>query len=261
MELPQAVAPFDKDQAREFQRLTAEFLGFPADETLDLGKGATMTMKLIPAGEFDMGDVGDEEEEPVHRVKLTRPFYLGIYPVTQAQYQAVMGEDPSDFKGSDRPVEMVSWNDARKFCKKLSQQLAQAFSLPTEAQWEYACRAGTTTDYCFGDDEGDLSDYAWYEDNSDDGTHPVGRKSETSFGLYDMHGTVWEWCHDRYGSYSSGPQTDPVGPGTGSDRVRRGGGWYGYASDCRVAIRGSIPPTYAGDDLGFRVVLSSPVRR
>ena len=215
-----------------------------------------MKFKLIPAGKFTMGE-GDE----AHEVTLTKPFKMGVHEVTQAQYEQVMKNNPSNFKGADNPVQIVSWEDAVEFCRKLSELPAEkaagnVYRLPTEAQWECACRAGTTTRFSFGDDESDLGDYAWYRDNSGDKTHPVGGKKPNAWGLYDMHANVWEWCQDWYGDYPSGSVTDPTGPVGGSRRVIRGGCWYYTAGYCRSAIRYGYEPSYLSTNRGFRVSLS-----
>ena len=220
-----------------------------------------MKFKLIPAGTFTMGDASGEDDETPHEVTLTKPFKMGIHEVTQAQYEQVMGVNPSGFKGADNPVEMVSWDDAVEFCRRLSELPAEkaagnVYRLPTEAEWEYACRAGTTTKYSFGDDESELGDYAWYGVNSDQKTHPVGSKKPNAWGLYDMHGNVFEWCQDRYGDYPSGSVTDPTGPAVGSFRVSRGGSWLYSAGSCRSAYRGRDYPSDCSLNLGFRVSLS-----
>jgi eukaryotic-like serine/threonine-protein kinase len=250
VEVPQAIAPFNGDQACEYQRLTGEYLNIPADETIDLDSGVTLTMKLIPAGEFDMGN---EEYGPVHRVHLTRPFYLGIYPVTQAQYHAVMGNNPSEFEDPDRPVERVTWHDAMKFCQKLGKTLGQEYRFPSEAEWEYACRAGTTTDFCFGDDERGLPDYGWHDNNSGGETCLVGQKLPNPFGLYDMHGNVWEWCQDWYDEYPSDSISDPPGAHSGEFRILRGGCWRYRTWYCRSAIRFWFRPYNPSYFLGFRL--------
>ncbi len=211
----------------------------------------------IPAGTFMMGSPENEygyRDEKQHKVTLTRPFEMMVTPVTQALWQAVMGNNPSRFKGPDLPVENVSWDDAQEFIQKLNQMLGtDSLRLPTEAEWEYACRAGTT-----GARYGELGEVAWYYDNSDQKTHPVGQKAPNAWGLYDMLGNVWEWCQDWHGSYPSGPVTDPTGPSAGSIRVFRGGSWYSYARFVRAAFRFSDGPRNRIDDVGFRLARSVP---
>ncbi len=199
-------------------------------------------------------------EKPQHRVRITKPFYLGKYLVTQEQWQAVMGNNPSEFKGPKNPVERVSWDDCQKFLEKLNAKIGTQrgkFVLPTEAQWEYACRAGSTTRYCFGDDESGLGEYAWYYANSEKKTHPVGEKKPNAWGLYDMHGNVQESCQDWYddGYYAKSPTDDPTGPAMDTDHVLRGGSWRRPASDCRSASRDLDVRGYHVSDLnlGFRV--------
>ena len=233
--------------------------------TLDLGDGVTMELVNIPSGTFMMGSPETEQdresdEGPVHQVTLSQPLYMGVYEVTQRQYQAVMGTNPSYYKSSglDAPVESVSWNNAVAFCNALSQRTGRTVTLPTEAQWEYACRAGSTTRFYYGDDPGYtlLHNYAWYWDNSSLRTHPVGEKTPNAWGLYDMHGNVWDWCKDWYGSYASANVVDPQGPASGSSRVLRGGCWGNYARDCRSAYRTHYYPGSTGDFSGFRVVVA-----
>jgi formylglycine-generating enzyme required for sulfatase activity len=177
--------------------------------------------------------VAGRKDETLSAVTLTQGFYMQTTQVTQAQWKAVMGNNPSGFKdcGDDCPVENVSWNDAQEFIKRLNEKEGKPYRLPTEGEWEYACRAGSTSQFCFGDDESLLSEYAWYINNSDNRTHPVGTKKPNAWGLYDMHGNVWEWVQDWYGNYPSGSVTDPVGPERGGDRVDRGGSWD--AAYCR----------------------------
>jgi formylglycine-generating enzyme required for sulfatase activity len=226
--------------------------------TLDLGNSVTMKLVLIRAGKFMMGSPDSEQgrkdnEGPQHEVVITRPFYMGVTEVTQAQYEAVMGTNPSQFKGPTNPVEMVTWNDAVEFCRKLSEKTRKAVRLPTEAEWEYACRAGTKTRFSFGDSDSMLGDYAWCGSNSGGKTNPVGRKKPNPWGLYDMHGNVWEWCADWYGSYSSGASTDPQGPGSGGQRVLRGGSWYYVESGYfRCARRNNFDPSRHYEYFGFR---------
>ncbi len=197
-----------------------------------------MEFVLIPAGEFMMGSPegeGDYDERPQHKVIITRPFYMQTTPVTQAQWKKVIGrkflrrtKNPSYFKGDDLPVERVSWKDAQRFLEKLNQKEQKGrYRLPTEAEWEYACRAGSATKYSFGNDEGRLGEYAWYDKNSGGKTHPVGQKKPNAWGLYDMHGNVWEWCSDWYDKdyYRNSPSRNPKGPTNGRYRVLRGGSW------------------------------------
>ena len=247
----------------QWQRDSAGKVGVPVAKELDLGGGVTMKMVLIPAGFFLMGSPDSEqghikEEGPQHEVTLSRPFYLGVTEVTQAQYQAVMGVNRSQFKGATNPVEMVSWYDATEFCKKLSEETGQAVRLPTEAELEYACRAGTATAFSFGDDDGALRDYAWYAANSGDRPRPVGQKKPNAWGLYDMHGNLWEWCADWYGEYPKGAVTDPQGPASGKVRVLRCGGYFFNPKGCRSASRYFYLPDDRGTNFGFRVVVSVP---
>ncbi|MDR1241240.1 MAG: formylglycine-generating enzyme family protein, partial [Deltaproteobacteria bacterium] len=212
----------------------------------------------------------DDNETPQHRVTLGKPFYLGEYEVTLAQWAAVMGNNPRRFKGRynprrfigwNNPVEQVSWDEVQEFIKRLNKQEGHTrYRLPTEAEWEYAARAGSTGVYSFGDDAGQLEKYAWYGEDSRWGgsTHPVGQKQPNAWGLYDMYGNVWEWVQDWYGKeyYSNSPGTDPKGPSSGSSRVLRGGSWYDIAKYCRPAYRISFTPGIRRSDIGFRLALS-----
>jgi formylglycine-generating enzyme required for sulfatase activity len=220
-----------------------------------------MKLKLLPPGTFMMGDASGEDNETPHQVTLTQPFQMGIHEVTQEQYAKVMGKNPSRLKGANNPVENVSWFDAVEFCRKLSELPAEraagrVYRLPTEAEWEYACRAGTTTKYSFGDDDSKLVDYAWFDGNSFERTHRVGGKKPNAWGFYDMHGNVWEWCQDWYGDYPDHAVPDPTGPASGSYRVLRGGSWGGPAGICRSAFRFGCEPSGRIDRFGFRVSLS-----
>jgi formylglycine-generating enzyme required for sulfatase activity/serine/threonine protein kinase len=256
-----AVAPFDADHAKQHQEAWAKHLGVPVEQTNSLG----MNFVLIPPGEFLMGSPDSDEhaentEKPQHHVRITRPFYLGKCLVTQKQWQTVMGENPSQFKGPKSPVENVSWKDCQEFLDKLNAKLgagAGKFQLPTEAQWEYACRAGSTTRYCFGDETSGLGKYAWHELNSGHKPHSVGEKKPNAWGLYDMHGNAWEWCADWYdrGYYVNSPLDDPAGPATGSNRVNRGGSWFYPAGCCRSASRYDSAPDARRDFLGLRVCM------
>ena len=240
---------------------------------IDLGGGVKLEMVLIPAGEFLMGSPDSDNnarsnEKPQHRVRITKPFCVGKYLVTQEQWEAVMGNNPSlGVKGPKNPVETVTWNDCQKFLEKLNTKIGTQrgkFVLPTEAQWEYACRAGSTAHYCFGDDEARLGEYAWYSDNSGRETHPVGEKKPNAWGLYDIHGNVWEWCQDWYdgGYYAKSPADDPTGPAAGSiadhvgpNRVIRGGSRHLDGGDCRSASRINGAPWQPASFLGLRVSL------
>jgi len=215
-----------------------------------------MKFTRIPAGEFNMGSEESDDEKPVHKVKIKNPFYLGSYPVTQREWKEVMNDNPSYFKGDNLPVEQVSWDDVQKFIKKLNEKESTGkYRLPSEAEWEYACRAGTTTRYSFGDDESKLGDYAWYDENSHTKTHPVGQKKPNSWGLYDMHGNVWEWVRDKWhNSYDGAPTDGSAWEGDGAGRVFRGGGWNHYARDCPSAIRARRDPRYRFNYLGFRLL-------
>ena len=232
-----------------------------------------MKLVLIPKGTFMMGspesEQGRNENENQHEVTISKDYYLGVYEVTQAQYEKVMGKNPSSFQGAkvgnenaDLPVENVSWDDTVEFCKKLSdlpeeKKAGRVYRLPTEAEWEYACRAGGVTAYSFGESSESLGDYAWFDENSRRQTHPVGQKKPNAWGLYDLHGNVWEWCSDRYGEYPKGAVSDPTGPKGGSDRVHRGGSWLNEAAICRSALRNWIDPSFRYHNFGFRVALSS----
>ena len=202
------------------------------------------------------------DEGGSHEVTLSRPFYMGVTEVTNGQWQRVMGSVPSKWKDADRPVETVSWEEAVAFCRKLSElpeerKAGRVYRLPTEAEWEYACRAGTDTKYSFGDAEGQLDAYGWYDKNSGGKTHPVGQKQPNAWGLHDMHGNVWEWCSDWYGEYPRGGVTDPQGWSGGSNRVNRGGSWNNTARNCRSANRNRNNPSNRNNNLGFRLALNS----
>ena len=240
--------------------------------TLELADGVKMTFVRIPAGKFKMGsplnekDRSDDEwlsayfhQGPQKTVTISKPFYMGVYEVTQLQYNAVMGANPSHFKEWSHPVESVSWDDAVAFCKKASEKTGRTVRLPTEAEWEYACRAGSTTRFSFGDDERTLGNYAWYSGNSDRKTHPAGQKRPNAWGLYDMHGNVWEWCQDWYAGYANPTETDPRGPTSGQFRVLRGGSWRTNAQYCRSADRYGGTPDFRISLGGFRVVVSAGV--
>ena len=236
--------PFDADEATRRQRETAEVLGQAVDSTNSIG----MRFKLVPSGEFNMGSRAGEEDrdndEQQHRVRITKPFYLGVTEVTQGQWEAVMGTRPWSeesyvMEGSDNAAGYVSFWDALEFCSKLSAKERVRYRLPTEAEWEYACRGGTATAYHFGDVY----------------PHRLGRNKPNPFGLYNMHGNMWEWCQDWYQSdyYPNSPAEDPAGPSAGLHRVYRGGGWYDSVRRCRSASRCGHSPDGRSTYLGFRV--------
>ena len=223
--------------------------------------GISIDMVRVEAGTFTMGATPEMEnpwdgEKPTHQVTLTNDYYIGKYEVTQALWQAVMSNNPSYFKGDNLPVEKVSWNDCQEFISKLNTITGKTFRLPTEAEWEYAARGGKKSRGYQYSGSNNLSDVAWYVDNSGSKTHAVGSKQANELGIYDMSGNVWEWCQDWYGKYSSSSQTNPTGANSGSNRVRRGGGWGGNAWICRSSYRYSYAPGFSNDSLGLRLVLS-----
>ena len=233
----------------------------PQPVIVNLSGGVKLELLPIPGGTFDMGSNERDSEKPIHRVSFA-PFHLGKFQITQVQWRAVIGGDnPSHFKGSELPVENVSWHDAVKFCEMLSTQTDRSFRLPSEAEWEYACRAGEPGKWCFGDDENLLKQYAWYgEDGSKGKTHPVGQKQANAFGLYDMHGNVWEWCDDVWHDNYNGAPIDGsawLRAGDSKHRVLRGGSWDSYDSYVRSALRYWFAPGDCGIYYGFRVVLSA----
>ena len=269
-------------KAREYQEAWAKHLGVALSRPNSIG----MKLVLIPPGTFDMGSAalsaskaGDPrpaDELPRHRVRLTRPFYLGAYDVTQAEYEQIVGRNPSRFRGlrpsspaavrdsGELPVENVSWEEARAFCDRLSALAAEksagrVYRLPTEAEWEYACRAGTATEYFFGNDPAGLHDYAWFGLHDAGTTQAVGQKRPNAWQLYDMLGNVYQWCSDLYdpGYYKTSPRDDPRGPAEGLPRVIRGGSWFGGAGFCRAAARMGVSPR-ATSRSGFACSARSP---
>ncbi len=243
-----------------------------ATQTILLPGDVPLVMVRIPAGTYMRGRYSGEQgsyssEDPQHQVTLTQDFYLGKYPLTQAPWFAVRGSWPGTAPsssygvGDDYPAYNVSWDDAQNFIASLNAHITStdqgsaSFRLPTEAEWEYACRAGTTTRFYWGDDLDDteIDNYAWYKNNSPNGTKPVGGKLPNPWGLYDMSGNVWEWCQDWYGDYPAGPLTDPTGPTSGSNRVRRGASWINPPGSCRSAFRYGSTPGEQGNGMGFRL--------
>ena len=227
-------------------------------KTITLPGGATMEMIWCAPGHFMMGsplaERGRFDDEPQHQVTLTKGFWLGKYEVTQRQWQSVMGENPSKFKDPDRPVESVSWEDCNAFIRQVNTGLGGVARFPTEAEWEYACRAGNTSAIS---GTGLLSEMAWYDANSGNETHPVGKNHPNAWGFFDMHGNVLEWCYDWFGKFDA-KATDPKGPSIGSFRVLRGGCWFFYARDCRSAYRLKRDPALRNAIYGFRLACSDP---
>ena len=223
--------------------------------------GISIDMVRVEAGTFTMGATPEMEdpfdwEKPTHQVTLTNDYYIGKYEVTQALWQAVMDNNPSYFKGDDLPVEKVSWDDCQEFISKLNSITGKTFRLPTEAEWEYAARGGNKSRGNQYSGSSNLSDVAWYKDNSNSKNHTVGSKQANELGIYDMPGNVMEWCQDLYGKYSSSSQTNPTGANNGSSRVIRGGSWYFTARDCRSSYRDKDAPDNRYNNLGLRLVLS-----
>jgi formylglycine-generating enzyme required for sulfatase activity len=297
----QSVKPVSNLNEDTFSKSSPNLLVTPSPSpqvlTKNLPGGIILEMVKISAGSFLMGspdtdDMAYDAEKPQHRINL-QEFYLGKYPVTQEQYQAVMGNNPSEFKNNPKnPVEQVSWNDAKEFCKKLNQLITgKDFRLPTEAEWEYACRAGTQTRYYFGDDVAKLGEYAWYGDNSGDSlldsikmwdadpnwenhykklmdnnckTHPVGQKKPNNWGLCDMSGNVWEWCEDPWhDSYANKPENiknngNVIWPSSNEVfHILRGGSWYYDSGYCRSASRAWYDADVRFGNVGFRLAVSA----
>ncbi|MCI7377249.1 MAG: formylglycine-generating enzyme family protein [Bacteroidales bacterium] len=222
--------------------------------------GVSFEMVYVEGGTFDMGATTEQgsdteyDEKPVHRVTLS-DYYIGKFEVTQELWEAVMGSNPSYFKGAQNPVEKVSWNDCQEFVTELNSLTGRTFRLPTEAEWEYAARGGNKSRHYKYSGSVNIGNVAWYYDNSGSSTHAVGTKTANELGIYDMSGNVSELCSDWYGGYSAGAQTNPQGPSSGSRRVLRGGSWYSYASGCRVSARNDCGPGYSYIDGGLRLVL------
>jgi len=260
--------PFNAEEARRRQSESTAKLACQSTRSVDLGDGVTIDMVLIPPGEFDLGSPSNEKghetrEAPIRRVQITRPYWIGRTEVTQAQWQAVMSTTvaqqrdrtvqdktgghsdwPLCGEGADYPMYYVSWEECQEFCRRLSQRKGLKVHLPTEAQWEYACRAGSSSRYCFGDSDSELDQYACSRANSGERTRPVATKSANAWGLHDMHGNVHEWCSDSYDGASR------------LFRVIRGGSFASSAGDCRCASRGKWPYNLRFLPLGLRVVAS-----
>ncbi|MFO7900327.1 MAG: SUMF1/EgtB/PvdO family nonheme iron enzyme, partial [Planctomycetota bacterium] len=266
--------PFSPEEARRRQKTTAAVLGVPVTKTVELADDVELKLVLIPAGEFVMGspksergrDVdGDDTDETQHRVRLTEPYYMGACEVTQAEWRAITGRNPSRFHGARHPVDSVSWKDCQRFLRKLNRRTGGHFRLPTEAEWEYACRAGSAAPFYFGNRVSiRLANYRGKgvyhigEKRSRERTLPVGSFDPNAFGLYDMAGNVIEWCADWYADYKPGATTDPTGPEKGTERVVRGGSWYGASRFLRSACRYKQPPDAHKSHTGLRVVHPMP---
>jgi formylglycine-generating enzyme required for sulfatase activity len=259
-----AEAPGAKQEERKLPEPSAERADPTKAKTFTNSVG--MKMVLIPAGEFSMGSPPTErgrwkDEGPVHKVGLDA-FYVSQTEVTQRQWEAVMGNNPSNFKGDPNlPVENVSWNDAQKFIARLNQKEGtDTYRLPTEAEWEYACRAGSQERFCYGDSERKVTHYAWYRGNAGNKTNPVAQKNPNSWGFYDMHGNVWEWVTDRYNPsyYTNSPPKNPTGPANGKSRVVRGGAWNLRRRYLRCATRNWAPPDGWNGKMGFRLAKAVP---
>ena len=240
-------APFGAEAAKTAQMELAKSLGKLMEAKIDLGKGVKLEMVLVPAGKFMMGDQGRD-----HEVTLTKPFYMGKYEVTQEQWQAVMGSNPSSVKGARLPVTNVNWNDCQDFIRKLNAKMKGGYRLPTEAEWEYACRAGTKTAYSFGN-EITLKDANFLDSKLGGVSVVVGRYKPNTFGLYDMHGNVWEWCEDWHAEYPTGLVIDPKGPVMGETRLLRGGSFSYGVSKARSSLRVYGSPTSRYGNGGFRL--------
>ncbi len=228
---------------------------------IDLGNGIKMEFIRIKAGKFMMGsEDGNANEKPAHEVTITKDYWMQTTEVAQEQWKTVMAINPSHFKGEKLPVDQVKWGDAHEFLEKLNEKIKEQLKgkkagLPTEAEWEYACRAGEKGKWCFGDDIEKLEDYVWHNKNSDRTTHPVGQKKANAWGLYDMHGSMLEWCEDGYGPYKKDAVVDPTGTGSGKPWCLRGGAWSMPAHFSRSANRGWDGPMHMETNTGLRVAL------
>ena len=251
------------NQSLDSQQSTPQTHPTVSDNTISIPvkDGISIDMVRVEAGTFTMGATAEmndpyDNDKPTHRVTLTNDYYIGKYEVTQALWQAVMGNDPSYFKGDNLPVEQVSWDDCQDFLSKLNRITSKTFRLPTEAEWEYAARGGNKSRGYQYSGSNNLSDVAWYDDNSGNKTHAVGTKQPNELGIYDMSGNVWEWCQDWYGEYNSSSQVNPTGANRGSYRVLRGGCFSCSAGGCRSSFRRYCSPDIRFNYFGLRLVLS-----
>ena len=251
------------NQSLDSQQSTPQTHPTVSDNTISIPvkDGISIDMVRVEAGTFTMGATAEmkdpwKEEKPTHQVTLTNDYYIGKYEVTQALWKAVMGNNPSNFKGDNLPVEQVSWDDCQEFISKLNRITGKMFRLPTEAEWEYAARGGNKSRGYQYSGSNYPSDVAWFWDNSGFDTHAVGTKQPNELGIYDMTGNVCEWCQDWYGAYSSSSQVNPTGAISGSRRVARGGSWFWVDEASRSSSRSTVMPDYGHDWLGLRLVLS-----
>jgi formylglycine-generating enzyme required for sulfatase activity len=252
-----AECPLPAEDAQAVQTRCAKHLGVQPTREIDLGKGVKLSLALIPPGEFTMGSPEDEEgraawEDPPRRVRIKQPFWIGRFELRQRVWESVMEENPSSFKEADNPVESVSREHLQEFLEKLGKRTGKAFRLPTEIEWEYACRAGTSTRYCFGDDEGLLGDYVWYARNSGKKPHRVGTKKPNAWSLHDMHGNLMEWCKNRCGWW---PGREEDNDDFEEGGVIRGGAWSLPPHRARSTERQFERRSACGDFIGFRVLL------
>jgi len=250
--------PMTPAQANQLQLTCAQECHLPVILILQLEPRVKMELVLLPAGEFVMGS---HDDEPPHRVEITTPFYMGRYSVTQAHWVAIMGSNPAHFKdGDELPIETITWEACVNFCQKLSSVMGRHARLPSEAEWEYACRAGSNTAYSFGEATEELDQYGWYRDNANGTSHPVGRKNPNAWGLYDMHGGIDEYCQDLWHPNYVGAPADGsawIESGEKGMRVLRGGSWYDLAEHCCSPHRNYYDSAEPSEDHGFRVVVTA----
>lgn len=245
---------------RKSQSRQGSGISISAGERQRVLENIVNNMVYVSGGTFTMGATAEQgsgvydDERPTHQVTLSS-FHIGKYEVTQREWRAVMGSNPSYFDGDDHPVEKISWEDCQKFIRKLNSMTGKRFRLPTEAEWEYAARGGNKSRGYKYSGSNNLDDVAWYNKNIGIDTHSVGTKSPNELGLYDMTGNVWEWCQDCYGAYPSSPQTNPSGPSSASKRVYRGGSWRADDAGCRISNRGYSSPSSSDDSLGLRLAM------
>ena len=253
--------PISYAQAKQSQSRCAQKYHLPVSLILQPGMDVKMELMLIPPGKFFMGSHESHEDEPLHPVEIRTPFYLGRFAVTQAQWMAIMGSNPAHFNNNEElPVETIPWEACTRFCQKLSNLTGYQARLPSESEWEYACRAGSNTAYSFGDNRDNLDEYGWYRDNANGISHPVGRKKPNAWGLYDMHGGIDEYCQDLWHPNYEGAPADGsawIENGEKELRVLRGGSWYDLAEHCCSSHRNYYTATEPSEDHGFRVAITA----